>query len=57
MRDPSPALLPRVFTRVLAWRWAIVGFYALLLPLAGYFASQVGQDNSIDRLIVASDPD
>ena len=31
--------------------------YALLLPPCAYFAAQVRQDNSIDRLIVASDPD
>jgi len=57
MHEAGRALLPRVFTRVLAWRWAIVACYALLLPPAAYFAAQVGQDNSIDRLIVASDPD
>jgi uncharacterized protein len=57
MHDSGRALLPRVFARVLAWRWAIVAFYALLLPPAAYFASHVGQDNSVDRLIVATDPD
>lgn len=29
----------------------------MILPPAAYFASRVEQDNSIDRLIVASDPD
>ncbi|HEY2385315.1 MAG TPA: MMPL family transporter [Candidatus Binatia bacterium] len=57
MWNSGGAVLARVFGRVLAWRWAIVAFYALLLAPAAYFAAQVGQDNSIDRLIVASDPD
>ncbi len=57
MGDSRRAVLPRIFTAVLAWRWVIVACYALLLPPAAYFASRVGQDNSIDRLLVASDPD
>lgn len=34
-----------------------MALYALLLPPSVYFAIQVAQDNSIDRLIVPSDPD
>ena len=53
----AEGLLSRVFARVAAWRWTVVAFYALLLPPSAYFASQVEQDNSLDRLIVATDPD
>lgn len=37
-----------------AW---VLAFYALLLVPSAYFALQVRQDNSLDRLIVATDPD
>ncbi|HUI28440.1 MAG TPA: hypothetical protein VL403_20345, partial [Candidatus Kryptonia bacterium] len=49
--------LSRLFAAMIARRWVVIGFYAVLLPAAAYFAAQVRQDNSIDRLIVASDPD
>ena len=52
----SPFLL-RLFRFIVAKRWWVVGFYALLLGPAVYFALQVEQDNSLDRLIVQSDPD
>ena len=42
---------------MIAWRWWVVAFYALLLPPSAYYAAKVGQDNSIDRLIIATDPD
>ena len=35
----------------------MIACYALLLPPSAYYAAKVGQDNSIDRLIVATDPD
>jgi predicted RND superfamily exporter protein len=47
----------RVFRLVIARRWFILAAYVLLLPPSAYLAARVGQDNSIDRLIVASDPD
>ncbi len=53
----SPGILPRVFAFIIAKRWFIVALYALILPPSAYFASRVGQDNSIDRLMVPSDPD
>src|SRR4051812_4382571 len=49
--------LPRFFAALMARRWWILAFYLLLLPPSAYYASKVGQDNSIDRLIVATDPD
>jgi predicted RND superfamily exporter protein len=45
------------FAAMIAWRWWVVAFYALLLPPSAYYAAKVGQDNSIDRLIIATDPD
>ena len=53
----SPGFLPRVFGFIIAKRWFIIALYALILPPSAYFASRVGQDNSIDRLMVPSDPD
>ncbi len=49
--------LHRVFAWVLARRWWIVALYALIVPPAIVYALKVGQDNSLDRLIVRSDPD
>lgn len=53
----APGFLARFFTALLAKRWLVIAFYALLLPPSAYFATKVGQDNSLDRLIVATDPD
>ena len=49
--------LSRFFAAVIARRWWVIAIYALLLPPSAYFAAKVGQDNSIDRLLVATDPD
>ncbi len=53
----DPPWLARAFARVIAWRWYVIVVYALLLPPSAYYAAQVGQDNSIDRLLAHSDPD
>ena len=50
-------MLSRVFSFIVKWRWFWVVLYALALAPFGYFAAQVKQDSSIERLIVASDPD
>jgi hypothetical protein len=42
---------------VVAKRWLIVAFYAVILPPSAYYASRVGQDNAIERLMVPTDPD
>src|SRR5512137_1751115 len=56
--EPGPrGYLDRLWARIVALRWFVVGVYAVLLPPAVYFALQVGQDNSIERLVVTSDPD
>ncbi|MEO7332031.1 MAG: MMPL family transporter, partial [Minicystis sp.] len=64
--SPSPSLdrgstpqglLARVFTFVVAKRWLVLAFYALVVPPSAFYAAKVGQDNSIDRLIVPSDVD
>ncbi|MBA3493812.1 MAG: MMPL family transporter, partial [Gammaproteobacteria bacterium] len=49
--------LARFFAALIARRWWVIACYALLLPPSAYYATKVGQDNSIDRLIVATDPD
>jgi predicted RND superfamily exporter protein len=49
--------LERFFKLIIARRWLVIAFYALLLPPAVWFALKVDQDNSIYRLIVPSDPD
>ena len=48
--------LAKIFRKIVALRWWILGFYALLLAPAAYFAMKVQQDNALDRLIVKSDP-
>jgi predicted RND superfamily exporter protein len=57
MNAQASGRLARTFIFLITKRWYVVAFYALLLPPAAYFAARVGQDNSIDRLIVATDPD
>ena len=57
MNAPGPGRLERIFIAVLRARWLFVALYALLLPPSVYFAVRVEQDNSLDRLIVPSDPD
>src|SRR5215472_12456402 len=52
-RDP----LEQTFARIVRARWLVVALYALVLVPGIYFAARVGQDNSLDRLIVPSDPD
>jgi hypothetical protein len=56
MSDKEPGFLYSFFRFVVARRWWVVAFYALLLGPAVYYALRVEQDNSIDRLIVKSDP-
>jgi hypothetical protein len=49
--------LSRVFRAIVARSRPILVLYALLLVPSVWYAIQVGQDNSIDRLVVADDPD
>lgn len=59
MRDvisPFETRLKRIFRRVIAARWWIIAVYLLLLPPSAWFALKVKQDNSLDRLVVQSDP-
>ena len=57
MDAPSAGRLERIFAAILRARWLFVVLYALLLPPSAYFALRVEQDNSLDRLVVPSDPD
>lgn len=45
------------FRWLLRRRGVVLAVYALLVPLALVFALRVGQDHSIERMIVESDPD
>jgi uncharacterized protein len=49
--------LRRVFARIIRALWIVLAVYALLVPASAFQAVKVGQDNSLDRLIVPSDPD
>jgi predicted RND superfamily exporter protein len=55
--ETSSERLASIFRWVVAHRWWVVAFYAALLPACVYFAIKVKQDNSLDRLVVKSDPD
>jgi predicted RND superfamily exporter protein len=57
MRVGSQGFLASFFRFIVARRWWVVCFYALLIPPSVWFALKVGQDNSPDRLIVQTDPD
>lgn len=48
--------LEPLFERIVRARWLVVLLHGLLLPPSVFFAIRVTQDNSIDRLIVPSDP-
>ena len=49
--------LSRTFAFIIARRWYVLALCTLLLLPSAYLAARVRQDNSIDRLIVATDPD
>lgn len=49
--------LAQAFASIIARRWYVLAFYAFLLLPSAYLAARVRQDNSIDRLIVATDLD
>lgn len=55
--NPRPERLAAVFRFLLARRFWIVAFYALLLPPSVYFATRLRQDNALERLVVEHDPD
>ncbi|MFO0623223.1 MAG: MMPL family transporter [Polyangia bacterium] len=57
MSEQNPSRLWSAFRLILKARWLVIAVYAILLGPAAYFAMQVPQDNSIDRLIVRDDPD
>src|SRR5215831_7904120 len=58
-RAETPARTPigRAFAAIVRARWFVLAVYAVLVPLSAFQALRVGQDNSLDRLIVPSDPD
>lgn len=56
-RDLPQSRLEGIFAGILRARWLVVAVYALLLVPGVFYAIRVGQDNSLDRLIIPSDPD
>ena len=57
MNEQQPSWLWSTFRLIVRARVFVVALYAILLVPSVYFALKVPQDNSIDRLIVQSDPD
>jgi predicted RND superfamily exporter protein len=57
MNAANSSFLDRLFRFIVAKRWWVVAIYAVLIAPAAWFATRVDQDNSIDRLIVETDPD
>ena len=57
MSAGSQGFLASLFRLVVANRWIVVSLYALLIAPSVWFALKVGHDNSLDRLIVQTDPD
>src|ERR1700761_1011909 len=53
---PFESRLAGIFRKIVHRRWLIIAIYALLLPPAAFLATRVQQDNSLERLIVQSDP-
>jgi len=53
----APSSLERAFAFLIKQRLIIVALYGLLLPLGIWGALRVPKDDSIDRMVVESDPD
>ena len=46
-----------IFRSIISRRWLIIVIYGVVLPGAAVLAFQVPRDNSIERMVVASDPE
>jgi len=57
MAEPRASVLDRFFRGVIRWRWLVASIYFFLLGPSVWMSTRVDQDNSIDRLIVQTDPD
>ncbi len=57
IEEPAQPRLERLFRFILAKRWWVVALHALVIIPSVWFALEVSHDNSLDRLIVSSDPD
>lgn len=57
MTSTPGARLESLFGRLVRRRWWIVGLYALLLPGALGLALRIPRDNSLERMVVAGNPD
>ena len=57
MSDSSASALASVFRFIIRCRWVVIAIFAVLLGPSVWFALKVPQDNSIERLIIETDPD
>jgi predicted RND superfamily exporter protein len=57
MTREDSTTLEKIFRFIVARRWWVVTIYAVLLGPSVYFATRVTQDNSLDRLIIPTDPE
>lgn len=53
----GPSLLEKIFRAIIEQRRVIVAVYAVLLPFGIWAAVRVPKDDSIDRMVVETDPD
>lgn len=49
--------LVRLFDFLIAKRWLVVAVYVVLLPGAAFLAFDIPRDNSIERMVVSTDPE
>lgn len=55
--NQDPGRLAGLFRAILSRSRVVLAIYAVLLVPSVWYALRVGQDNSIDRLVIATDPD
>ncbi len=49
--------LIRIFDILITRRWFVIAVYAVLLPAAAFLATDIPRDNSIERMVVSTDPE
>ena len=49
--------LEPIFAWIVARRWLIIAIYVVLVVGAGFLAVDIPRDNSLENLVVSSDPD
>jgi len=46
-----------LFVWIIARRWLVVAIYAVVVVVAALLASDIPRDNSLENMVVSSDPD